>query len=519
MLASPTHTHTLYNSLLDTTDHTVAIGVIADERAHTCTLARVGGDAQAISGKVIEYLDYFVDTWMPESIWRSWSQMGRSVASVLLSIPIEGVLPTTNHLESFNRLLKRKYIPLWQRSGARLRFDFLISILITHILPGIFLKRQAHHDYTQWLSARFSTHLQDATSTVALASRGKQTESSGGLCWWQDSEQRDANAHSLLDRGHLRDLAMHPNRDGYLAICTSSSQIGLCYRLELHRNGHAMCSCPDFANRGGACKHLRAFRLVIEGWVLSGQVNDPFIFPTSPSAAKRIRALQQPALDLNQPPPPPNPPHSASSTLSAVDNLLALQNLASRSGSSEETFTDDPEEEEDLMDDEAANHSDDSSPSSNSPTKILRDRQSVSAENLINQPSSEFGGQALSQPSIDAVRIQVQQRFDHDVKKLLPSLHGLVNLAEDGLLVRTSDTEELELTLEQLQSALCQALPPKSITTSNSSSEPPVPSNLAHSSGLLPPPILRSSKRSAPINVMPPSPEARQRRKISHSTL
>lgn len=94
------------------------------------------------------------------------------------------------------------------------------------------------------------------------------------------------------------------------------------------------------------------------------------------------------------------------------------------------------------------------------------------------------------------------------MKKILPSLHGLVNLAADGPLVRTGDIEELELTIQQLQSALRQALLPTAIP----SSRPLSGSNLT-------PPVLRSNKRRAHLDVMPPSPEAMQRRKISHGTM
>ena len=66
------------------------------------------------SHAAVTYIDYIVNTWMPIPLWKSWSHKGHTIASTILKIPIEGVLPTTNHIEAFNGLLKCKYIPRWQ---------------------------------------------------------------------------------------------------------------------------------------------------------------------------------------------------------------------------------------------------------------------------------------------------------------------------------------------------------------------------------------------------------------------
>lgn len=105
----------------------------------------------------------------------------------------------------------------------------------------------------------------------------------------------------------------------------------------------------------------------------------------------------------------------------------------------------------------------------------------------------------------------MQQRVDHTVKKLLPPLHGLVSLATDGPLLPTGDLEELVLTLGELQSALRQALPPSHISTLNNEPD-------SQSSSSLPLPPMRNNKRGAPSGLMPPSPEAKQKRKYSGST-
>ncbi|KAF7971659.1 hypothetical protein HWV62_20624 [Athelia sp. TMB] len=410
--------------LFTSTDHTLATQLIEHERAHVSAFSRVDPSAKCASDAAVEYLDYLILTWMPLSLWQSWSEFGRLVASAMLKIPIEGVLPTTNHLESFNRLLKRKYLPLWQHSGSWLRFDFLISVLITNILPQIFANRRANEEYTLWLQDRFSTPSNSASIIASLRGVGRHGSDSGRrLCWWRADVRRDQDAQSLLQRGCLYNITMHADQDGYEAMCASSSLIGAVYRLELQRRGYASCNCPDFINRGGACKHLRAFHTVVDGWIRHGQIN-PFIYPTSPSAAARARpiTMQQPAGDPLNAPGHKSDPNVVSST---VDNLLTLQMLALQSGPSEEFY--------DGLDDDIItvefDQSDHSSACSSPGVDVFKAAQ-------LQQ--SHAG---------DAVTIQTQQRVNHIATKILPQLHGLATLASDSPLTRTPEVEELEVTL------------------------------------------------------------------------
>ena len=102
-----------------------------------------------------KHLDYLMANWMPLALWQSWSEFGHVSASTLLKIPVEGIIPTTNHLESFNGLLKRKHLATWLRSGHRLHFNFLINILIIRILPEVYGHRKAQQQYKQWLGSQF----------------------------------------------------------------------------------------------------------------------------------------------------------------------------------------------------------------------------------------------------------------------------------------------------------------------------------------------------------------------------
>jgi len=105
---------------------------------------------------------------------------------MILNIPVQGVIPTTNHLEAFNCLLKRKHIHQWQRAGKRLRIDLLIFLLITQILPGIFHHRKLQDEYNSWLRTRFLSEaggidlLAKRSASLTLASIDEKPL----LAWW-----------------------------------------------------------------------------------------------------------------------------------------------------------------------------------------------------------------------------------------------------------------------------------------------------------------------------------------------
>ncbi|KAJ3523870.1 hypothetical protein NM688_g8655 [Phlebia brevispora] len=93
----------------------------------------------------LEHIDYLENYWTRDFLWQSWSRFGRLAAAAILKRDVNEVLPTTNHLESFNGVLKRSYLLPHQRGGRRLRLDILIHLLIFRIFPSIF-KRRALED-------------------------------------------------------------------------------------------------------------------------------------------------------------------------------------------------------------------------------------------------------------------------------------------------------------------------------------------------------------------------------------
>ncbi|HEV7737857.1 MAG TPA: hypothetical protein VGO47_10865, partial [Chlamydiales bacterium] len=154
--------------------------------------------AQAARGG-LTFLDYLEKTWMPQSLWCSWSMFGRLEASKRLGIPLGDIAPTTNHLEAFNGVLKRKYIQQVQRGGHRLRVDVLIHLLVTSILPAIFEQRDAELSYYEWLSNRFREEaggcdlVEQRRLTIATNHNFTSNNENNGLhykfAWWCDENK------------------------------------------------------------------------------------------------------------------------------------------------------------------------------------------------------------------------------------------------------------------------------------------------------------------------------------------
>jgi hypothetical protein len=126
--------------LVSTTTLESAVAIIEDERRVLTAWMETSHGAPAERGLL--HLEYLSTYWLSFDLWASWSEFGRYTAAGILRCECEGVLPTTNHLESFNGLLKRKYFRRWQRGGRRLRVDVPINVIITKILPAVFAQRR-----------------------------------------------------------------------------------------------------------------------------------------------------------------------------------------------------------------------------------------------------------------------------------------------------------------------------------------------------------------------------------------
>ncbi|KAJ3925474.1 MAG: hypothetical protein NXY57DRAFT_880635, partial [Lentinula lateritia] len=252
--------------LIATIDHADASALLETHKTFFNNLA-TNPKAERACEAGLEHIGYLQKYWMARPLWESWSECGRIAAAACIGVSVEGIIPTTNHLESFNVVLKRKYIQQYLRSGHRLRFDILILLLITQILPQIFCRRNAHRKYSTWVTSRFHP-------------------SSGGqdllLVQQRHHDNQKENARQLRSVCCLYSITTS-NVDGlaYASLCNPSSGGPTPYVISIHTSGRALCTCLDFYHNGKACKHLRALRILVDGWVTQGLVQAHFHYPTT----------------------------------------------------------------------------------------------------------------------------------------------------------------------------------------------------------------------------------------------
>jgi hypothetical protein len=208
----------------------------------------------SVAGKGLQHLnDYLLGYWMTDTLWKSWSDYGCRTAARVLKCPIEGVLPTTNHLESFNGLLKRKHLKRWQRGGKRLRIDVLLRLLITKVLPSIFEQRAMQRaEELRWAAMVRQLPGGDA---LLLERKSLTVSVIPTTAYLTADPEREAAAVILLVNNQIS----HPTFEGHdqLTFACHSSISNIYkpsptqYRVILCLDGTARCSCKDFLQRGG----------------------------------------------------------------------------------------------------------------------------------------------------------------------------------------------------------------------------------------------------------------------------
>lgn len=481
------------------------MGIIASHRAILDQLTADSTSSGAAHGG-LKHLDYLVTHWMPIAMWQSWSDFGRLAASSVLKISIEGVIPTTNHLESFNAILKRKHLASHLHSGHWLRFDSLIHILIVRILPGIFSHHKAQGEYSKWLTLRFRTHAggEDLVKARSQMLRDHEVEKKVALCWWDVDEGRDARARQILDQQKL--IIFRKDQDSYTGHCSSTSptpdsdSASLQYDLEICRSGWATCSCADFQSRGGACKHLRSMRFVVEFWISHGH-EMAFSYPQSRSDAEKVYAVRQgsgPGSLLISQIENMTPPPAAPNTIQWDPLIIQALGCDPTTIDTSQALEDDTTENSKIIGDDSA-----------------ACELQVELGGSDSEPDSEIGEGSDSSKTCrhisnsSAIQGQIQSKVNYEVHRLLPSLHGLANLVSNGNLILTQELKELSSVLNTIQLGL-DSSSAMVVSKPGPSMDRPV---------LTIPLLPHGSKRSNRPLLLPPSPERRQKRKNSHAPL
>lgn len=291
----------LENALVETENHAAALDLIAAERrVLNASLDPENADAVAIDAGAIEgaleHLRYLEEYWMREALWQSWSRCGHIVAAQLLGRDVDKVIPTTNHLESFNSVLKRKHIGCRQKGGRKLRLDVLLHIFVFSALPSIFKQRQLE-DREAARRQRQYLRLAGGKELVQRQTVSRPRPKLEPIAYYIPDERRDAAAALLVEHRQISIPALRPDHSAldfncYSALASEHDPSPVLYAVSLGFHGEASCSCPDFKNHGGFCKHLRAALLRINQLRAEGGNIPLLLFPTSANAAYALRAEQ-----------------------------------------------------------------------------------------------------------------------------------------------------------------------------------------------------------------------------------
>lgn len=501
--------------LLQTTEHAAALRLLADTKSN---LQAMAADAQGHKAGAagLMFIQYLENNWFAPELWSGWSQKGRNDAAARMAIDVEGILPTTNHLESFNASLKYKHIPEWRHSGRRLRFDMLIFHLIVHILPDIYAQHCMVNDYRVWRVNRFRSAAGGIDISKQISDRGASSTSTNQYspprAWYEPDEARDSRAQVLFSLRHIQPIQSGRPFELWATCPASDSNISnpqhSRYWLTAHPSGIATCTCPDWLHRGGgACKHLRAFRWAIQSWQEAGQLAYHFHFPSSRQEAHDIdtqnrcyyganhdRAVSCP---LHSPYCSCDPPARTIESNTGSMGLLPPRNMTHIVPSLEQVL-EVPElaEDADACSDSALEQGSDvdscvsidpspeascqqvapeCEPSGHPGIQRARDVAGVAgADPKVRCRVSESthisftvltNVQIYSPPDIEntnrhAVQLQIKHRIEHDVAKILPTLHGIASQFE-GSTVRLPSTNpflEFQDVIVQLHEALGHAI-------------------------------------------------------------
>lgn len=193
-------------------------------------------------------------------------------------------------LESFNGILKRKHLRRWQRGNRRLRVDVLVKLLVTKILPAIFDQRklEAQED-DRW--KRLLLTLPGGAALVSGLSSNAGRAVLPPVAYLIADVAREQAAADLLRENQISVPSFDNDTQSFLFTCYSAyatvyDPCPTLYTIGIATDGSGACNCPDFASRGGACKHLRAALL----WLDNRRQTDPrtplINMPSSESEAR-----------------------------------------------------------------------------------------------------------------------------------------------------------------------------------------------------------------------------------------
>ncbi|KAJ9097952.1 hypothetical protein QFC20_006082 [Naganishia adeliensis] len=314
-----TRVKSLEDRLLNALTFEAALNALQEETALFLRMKedeRLPGEVRATAAGAWDYLGYLRKTWVKENLWMAWAEIGRTRLAQALDIPLGSVINTSNHLESFNNVLKNGWLRRCSTGrGRRLRTDVLVALLITRVIPGIFRTRAIAERERNWmanlLEGLLAPQLIDAANLNRRAAREQRALERRKIQTIPDKWR----AQEIFARGRVQQLWLAFDFSRLNAVCVpefnpnrlrifDEMNYELCLRYTVMMGcWTGRCSCPDFSQRGGACKHLRALQLSINT-ADNRPSGLPLIhFPSSLEEAKEAeqQLLPQPSTSTLQP--------------------------------------------------------------------------------------------------------------------------------------------------------------------------------------------------------------------------
>ncbi|KAJ7845401.1 hypothetical protein B0H14DRAFT_3683866 [Mycena olivaceomarginata] len=384
----------------------------------------------------------------------------------------QGVIPTTNHLEAFNGVLKGTHLRRWGKDGRRIRVDVLIHALAVYILPSIFKERRMISEQ----ASRIAALLVPAVPKVA---------------YLVPDEKRDARAQELLSHRQISAPTVLSGNVGLTLTSYSSRALSFettptTYTIRLGFSGVVCCDCQDFKHHGGACKHIRGALIIVDDMRRRGTPIPDIPIPRSLADAQ---SLQSTMLTIKIRPNAPDLP-----TAKAAEKIrdILQEDGACHEDSGERGDEEDGGEEDE--DDSVSVRTDAESSDSDS-----EDDQSQRTETFrATQNKAALGEQAVSRAVFDledmASRLaDLGTYLDHRVVGLNPEESAKVDKGYGQLIDFISKLQRVR--------ELPPSIHPRPASLPLSVDSPSASATTA--------PIARPNKRKL---LLPPSPEKMQKR-------
>ncbi|KAJ7218162.1 hypothetical protein C8J57DRAFT_1537513 [Mycena rebaudengoi] len=471
----------LERSLTATQEISDARALLAAERQ---VLEQLSADHPRATQKAIQHIDYLDSYWTTDNLWQSWSDYGRTFAASLLGCGLDGVIPTTNHLESFNGVLKCSHLRRWQNGGRRLRIDVLIHALVMYILPSIFEERRMYIEQNN----RRATQIRLLPGGAALLGQQNQKilpSAIPKIAYLVPDAECDSRGRELVMNRQISTPTPMPDNAGLTLTSFSSQALSIdidpvTYTIRIGFNGAVSCQCPDFQDRGGACKHIRGAFIILDDLRQRG-INIPFIpVPRSPAEAHAVQARV--ILTITTRPKKSELPTSRAAE--KIEDILRADTSCLE--------TEDDDDDEALEDDDISVATDASSDS---------DSDSESESSTMPQPRMTQSKAALTEQVLARALYELREvgsKFS-DIGDILQHAE-ITNLNDDQRAQIGHGSGQVRHFLTQLQNLL--DLP--------ANSHPSAPSQASAGSSSL-------KRTAATAQLLPPSPEKAQKRHESYA--